>query len=127
MSEPLSILIVDDNPSMAVSLADVLEVKGYRVNVASSGSDALALLATRPVDVLLTDVKMPNMDGLALYRAARKDHPHLVTIFMTAYAADDLIQRGMAEGIKTVLNKPLDMDLLLMMFSAYKNILGKNG
>jgi YesN/AraC family two-component response regulator len=79
------------------------------------------------VDVLLTDVKMPNMDGLALYRAARKDHPHLVTIFMTAYAADDLIQRGMAEGIKTVLNKPLDMDLLLMMFSAYKNILGKNG
>jgi CheY-like chemotaxis protein len=126
MSEPLSILIVDDNPSMATSLADVLEVKGFQVRATSSGNEALEFLAANPVDVLLTDVKMQEMDGLALFRAARKKYPRLVTIFMTAYAADDLIQQGMAEGIKTVLNKPLDMDLLIMLFSAYKNILKKN-
>jgi CheY-like chemotaxis protein len=111
---------------MATSLADVLEVKGFQVRATSSGNEALEFLAANPVDVLLTDVKMQEMDGLALFRAARKKYPRLVTIFMTAYAADDLIQQGMAEGIKTVLNKPLDMDLLIMLFSAYKNILKKN-
>ena len=46
------------------------------------------------------------MNGLELYRETRKLDPQLITIFMTAYAADELIQQGMAEGVKTVLTKP---------------------
>jgi CheY-like chemotaxis protein len=122
MSASLSILIVDDNPSMASALADVLDVKGFEVHAAYSGAEALEILQVHPVDILLTDVIMPDMDGVTLYRATRKTHPRLTTILMTAYAADDLIQKGMAEGIKTVLSKPVDINFLLTLFSAYKKI-----
>jgi CheY-like chemotaxis protein len=122
MSESLSILIVDDNVSMARSLADVLEAKGYEVYSANSGAEALKILLDHHLDVMLTDVIMPEMDGVALYHETRKNYPGLTTFLMTAYAADDLIQRGMRDGIKTVLNKPLNIDLLLSLLSATKEI-----
>jgi CheY-like chemotaxis protein len=53
--------------------------------------------------------------------------PNLTTLFMTAYAADDLIQQGLAEGIQTVLTKPLDIDFLLILFSAIKRRITKAG
>lgn len=120
MDESISILVVDDNPAMATALADVLEVKGYGVYTASSGKEALEILRDHPIHILLTDVIMPEMNGLELYRATRKAYPGLITIFMTAYAADDLIQQGMAEGIKTVLTKPMDISFMLLLFSTHK-------
>ena len=127
MSETLCILVVDDNPSMADSLADILEIKGFTVRAAASGKEALEILREGPVDFLLTDVKMPEMNGLDLYRATRKLYPRLITVFMTAYAADDLIRQGMAEGVKTVLTKPLDIKFLLSFFSAQKRIINRAG
>jgi CheY-like chemotaxis protein len=125
MSETINILVVDDNPAMADTLADVLKVKGFTVHAAGGGAEALKILREQPVDILLTDVKMPNMNGLELYRETRKAYPKLITIFMTAYAADDLIQKGMAEGIKTVLDKPLDIDFLLVLLSAHRRIIAE--
>jgi len=122
MNESLSILVVDDNPAMAISLADVLKLKGFSVQTASSGEKALAILREQPVDVLITDVIMPEMNGLELFQATREAYPSLITWFMTAYAADELIQQGLKEGIKTVLNKPLDMDLLILFLNATKKI-----
>ena len=122
MSEAISILVVDDNLAMADSLADILEAKGFTVYAAAGGAEALEILRKQPVDILLTDVKMPAMNGLELYRNTRKVYPNLITIFMTAYAADDLIEQGMAEGVKTVLTKPVEINFLLLMFSAYKRI-----
>jgi CheY-like chemotaxis protein len=118
MTESFSILVVDDNPSMALALRDVLEMKGIIAYAARSGQEALEILRAHPVDLLLTDVIMPEMNGLNLYRETKKTCPRLTTFFMTAYSADDLIQQGMREGIKTILNKPLDIDLLLLMCSA---------
>jgi YesN/AraC family two-component response regulator len=123
MGEYLSILIVDDKPSSATSLADVLDAKGLEVYTANSGAEALEILRERSVDIMLTDVKMPEMNGVMLYREARKIRPALTTILMTAYAADDLIRQGMAEGIKTVLSKPLDIDFLLLIISSLKKII----
>lgn len=126
MPASLSILIVDDDPSMAVTLADVLQVKGFDVRTAPSGGAALKVLQRAPVDVLLTDVRMADMDGLALYRQARKSHPGITTILMTAYAADEIIQQGMSEGIKTVLTKPIDINFLLTLLNAIQKISKKN-
>jgi len=127
MSESFTILVVDDNLSMAGSLEDILEVKGFEVHAASSGAEALDILRDHHVDILLTDVKMLDMNGLELYRETRLIYPKLITLFMTAYAADDLIQQGMKEGIKTVLSKPVDIDLLLSLFSNYKRIMTNPG
>jgi CheY-like chemotaxis protein len=115
-----NVLIVDDNPAMIRSLADILELKGFIVYAANTGADALQILRDNPVDILLTDVKMPDMNGVALYRQTRLIRPSLTTVLMTAYAADELIQQGLAEGIKAILTKPLDVDFLLQLFSAIK-------
>jgi CheY-like chemotaxis protein len=125
MSKSTSILVVDDNPSMTKTLADILDVKGYEVHAAYSGAEALKILRNKRVDILLTDVIMPDMDGVALFRETKKIRPNLITFLMTAYAADDIIQQGMAEGIKTVLTKPLDIDLLLSLFSAARSFFTK--
>jgi CheY-like chemotaxis protein len=127
MSETIRILVVDDNPAMADTLADILEVKGFTVHAAASGAEALEILRDQPMDILLTDVKMPGMNGLELYRETRKLYPRLITIFMTAYSADELIQQGMAEGVKTILDKPLDMNFLMSLLSAYGRILAEAG
>jgi two-component system response regulator GlrR len=122
-----SILVVDDNPAMADTLADILEAKGFAVHAAASGAEALEILQEQPIDILLTDVKMPEMNGLELYQKTRKLYPNLITIFMTAYAADDLIQQGMAEGIKTVLTKPVDINYMVALFLAEKRIINEAG
>jgi DNA-binding NarL/FixJ family response regulator len=70
---------------------------------------------------------MPDMNRVELYLATRKTYPNLITFLMTAYTADDIIQKGMAEGIKTVLSKPVDMDLLLSLVSAYKRMATETG
>ena len=123
MRDTASILVVDDNPSMAKTLADIMNAKGFEVHAAYSGLEALAILQSQPVDILLTDVAMPDMNGVELYRATRKIFPKLTTILMTAYAADDIIHQGLAEGIKTVLTKPLDIDFMLTLFLAYKRLI----
>jgi two-component system, NtrC family, response regulator HydG len=125
MLDTISVLLVDDNPAMVNTLADILEAKGFTVHAAAGGAQALQILSEQPVDILLTDVKMPGMNGLELYRATRKAYPNLVTIFMTAYAADDLIQQGMAEGVKIILNKPLDINFMVHLFSAEKRIINQ--
>ena len=125
MSETIRILVVDDNPAMAYTLADILEMKGFSVHAAASGAEALEILRKQPIDILLTDVKMPEMNGLELYRETRKAYPKLVTIFMTAYTADELIRQGMAEGVKTILDKPVDIGFLLALFSAEKRIINE--
>lgn len=123
MKETAIILVVDDNPSMAKTLADIMSIKGFEVHAAYSGMEAIAILQSRPIDILLTDVVMPDMNGVELYRKTRKTFPKLTTILMTAYAADDIIRQGLAEGIKTVLTKPLDIDFLLTLFSAYRRLI----
>lgn len=122
MIDSLFILVVDDNLSMVKTLADILDARGFGIYSASSGEEALKILENHHVDILLTDVRMPDMNGVALYRETRETHPNLTTFLMTAYAADDIIQQGMNEGIKTVLSKPLDIDFLLTLFSAVKRI-----
>jgi CheY-like chemotaxis protein len=122
MSETTSILVVDDNQANTDSLADILELKGFLVYVAASGAQALQILHEQPVDILLTDVKMPGMNGLELFRETRQLYPNLTTIFMTAYSADELIQQGRMEGIKAILDKPLDIHFLLTLLRSLKRI-----
>jgi len=118
MSDPVSILVVDDNPPMVQTLEDILKIKGFAVHAAYSGTEALEILQRQNIDILLTDVVMPDMDGVTLYRQVKESHPRMVTFLMTAYSADEIIHQGLAEGIKTILTKPLDINLLLALVQA---------
>lgn len=120
MSNQTTILIVDDNPPMAETLADILIMKGYAVRTAFSGAEALGILKFENVHILLTDVAMPDMDGVTLYCQAKKNHPRLIAFLMTAYADDAVIQQGIDEGIETVLDKPVNIDFFLRLVAAFE-------
>ena len=118
MNEQTHILVVDDNLSMTKTIATILSLKGYEVHCAYSGSEALRIMCELPIDILLTDVKMPGMNGLELYREIRKVRPMLNTFLMTAYASSEILQQGIDDGIEAVLLKPLDIEKLLSLLAA---------
>lgn len=118
MSEKLPILIVDDDRRMAKTLLDILKVQGYEAEAAYSGPDALDKVKKGHFDCVLTDIKMPQMNGVELYRAIKNIQPELPVVFMTAYS--ELVKEGLKEGAIATLNKPLDINLLLSFFSSLR-------
>jgi signal transduction histidine kinase/ActR/RegA family two-component response regulator len=104
------VLLVDDDDLVRETLAAQLEVEGYTVLSASSGEPALSLLrTTAPIDVLVTDLAMPGMDGLALIQAAQRLRSQLPVILLTGYAEDaaGLAVRGAISGSYSLIHKPV--------------------
>jgi len=109
--EGLHILVVDDDSGICETLKEILEGDGCRVETASDGKQALARLETDRFELMLTDVVMPEMDGHALFQAARKKHPDMPVLMMTAfhYDKDHIIKRSRLEGLDAVIfKKPVD-------------------
>ena len=109
---PRRILIVDDNLEMARTLADGLTDRGYEAVAAGSGSQALAQLAREPFDALVTDLRMPDVDGLELLSASRKLDPDRPVIVMTAYSAIDTAVESIRLGAYHYLTKPFKQEEL---------------
>ena len=112
MPEELRILIVDDNEMMVKTLQDILRLKGYQTEPAYSGLEALRKVENGAFDCVLSDIKMPDLNGVDLYRAIKVQQPGLPVILMTAYTTDKLIKESLAEGVVSVLTKPLDLNQL---------------
>ncbi len=111
----LRILVVDDDLGICRSLAEMLEGDGCSVETACDGKEALARIAKRAFDLVLSDVVMPNMDGHDLYMAIQKLHPELPVLMMTAfhYDKDHVIKRSRLAGLPgVVFKKPLEPDRL---------------
>lgn len=117
MKPKLKILIVDDDHRMTHTLADILAVSGYSTVEASSALQAIEKVRQESFDCVLTDIRMPQMDGVAFHQVVSKEQPGLPVILMTAYAADDLIQKGLEAGIVGVLDKPINIVQMLGFFS----------
>jgi len=118
MQPTLRILIVDDDRRMTRTLADILTISGYQAVEASSGAEALAAINTQAFDCVLTDIKMPEMNGVELHSRLREAQPGLPVLLMTACAAEELIHQGLEEGVVGVFDKPLDINHLLSFFSS---------
>src|SRR5690242_10914768 len=108
-------LVVDDDRMLARTLADVLELKGWTVELANSGAEAVNVVARETFDVVLMDIKMPGMDGVDAFKAMKASHPDIRVILMTAYTAEDRIGEAQREGVLRVLSKPVDIASLLAL------------
>lgn len=120
MSEPQRVLIVDDDRRMARTLVDILTVNGYQADAAYSAIEAMQKLGETCYDCVLSDIKMPESNGVELHRAIRLSHPDLPVVLMTAYATDGLVKEGLDEGAISVLTKPLDINLVLAFLSSLR-------
>ena len=108
------VLIVDDEPSARSGLAKLLEQEGYEVETAADGVLALELVAERAPNLIVTDLKMPNMDGMALVAKVREQNPEIPTIVTTAFSDVSSAVQAMRAGAEDYLTKPIDFDSLLL-------------
>jgi two-component system response regulator PilR (NtrC family) len=111
---PPRILVVDDERSMRELLAIVLRREGYEVLLAENGRAAIDLLEREPVDLLISDIKMPDLSGVEVLRAAKKIDQDILGIMITAFASTDTAVEAMRLGACDYLSKPFDIDLLKM-------------
>jgi len=107
MSSSAIILVVDDDRSNRQTLRRILTKEGYEVEDASNGKEALERLRARPTALMLTDLKMPGMDGVELLRASRMVSPDTEVVLMTAYGTVETAVESMKEGAYDFLTKPL--------------------
>jgi two-component system response regulator PilR (NtrC family) len=108
------ILVVDDERSMRELLAIVLRREGYEVLLAENGKNAIATLEKEPVDLLISDIKMPDLSGVDVLRAAKRVDQDILGIMITAFASTETAVEAMRLGACDYLSKPFDVDLLKM-------------
>ena len=117
------ILIVEDEKTFQLTLLDGLRKyeRDLRVLTAENGKVAKKILETLPVDLIVTDLKMPEMDGMELLAYIRKNHPYVPVIVMTAYGNPELEKWLQSIGVSAYLEKPIEfMELTNKIFDALK-------
>ena len=101
------VLVVDDEESIRTFIAEVLELEGLRVTAAPDGAAAVRLLQQSTFHLLITDLRMPNLDGMALLRKVRAEQPEMEVIVLTAHGTVETAVEAMKLGAYDYLRKPL--------------------
>ena len=109
-----TILIVDDEKNYTLILSAVLEDAGFETLTANSGPESLDILSRSDVDLVLTDMKMPAMDGIALLECIKKQDAGLPVIMMTAHGTVEKAVEAMQKGAYTYILKPFDNEQLVL-------------
>jgi len=112
-SSPPIILVVDDDSASGDIVARLLAREGYATRVASSGVEALRILRTEAIDLILLDVMMPGMDGLQVCAALHAEHSRIPIILLTAKDDNNTRAEGMHLGVTEFLTKPINRAELL--------------
>jgi two-component system response regulator HydG len=103
-----SILIIDDERTLRLSIAAMLERKGYRVFKAGNAQEARQWLKEGPFDLVLLDLKMPDTDGMVLLPEICKQYPEMPVVVLSAYATLESVMEAAREGAQDYLLKPID-------------------
>ena len=108
------ILVIDDERVLRETIVDSLRLEGFDVQAAADGKKGLALIGRTPFDVILSDLRMPEMDGRALYDEVRRDHPQALKrfVFVTAQAHGPEYGPFLRETGAPILDKPFTLQQL---------------
>lgn len=106
------VLVVDDDAIIRKSFQKVLTAAGYSVTTARSGRAALAACSSESFDVMLADLKMPEMDGLEVTRMVKREHPQVQVLIVTGYPTQQSAKEAQGLGVFDYLNKPVTPDRL---------------
>ena len=106
----LTILVIDDDPSILASVGDFLKGQGYHVRLATTGAEGLTALKKQPYDIVITDVRMPDMDGFDVLREVRQMSQGAEVMIITGYRETENAFRAMQEGAFDFFTKPLKVE-----------------
>jgi len=107
-----NILIIDDEEDILDVLSDVITSWGYLPIIARDGEDALEKFKEVPVDLVLSDIRMPKIDGLSLLERIKKASPNTIVILLTGHPSIESAVRAMKDGAFDYLTKPINLDEL---------------
>src|SRR4030043_1471352 len=115
MLEKIRIMVIDDEPLMRVTIQDALIAEGYEVVTAETGKKGLDLFGDNQNDILITDLKLPDMDGIEILKEVKIRNPETNVIVITAYGSIDSAVTAMKEGANDYLTKPFAINELLLI------------
>lgn len=126
------LLVVDDQAGVRRLLGEALCDEGYKVETASSGTEAIKMISAVNPSLILLDIKMPVMNGLETLEGIRRIYPDVPVVMMTAYGELDIVIEAKKRGVKHYINKPFDLNevrylikgLLLEEISKKKRVAG---
>ena len=113
MGKPVSILIVDDDLGMLKTLKYILTYKGYEVVALNTGVEAIEQIKERSFDIVLIDLRMPDMNGVEVLKEIKRLDPETNVMMITAYTMHELVEKAKKGGAKAILSKPLDLDEII--------------
>jgi len=108
--KPAQILIVEDDRKMRLALREIMTNEGYVVDTVETGEAALGKADGNGYDLVITDLKLPGIDGMDVLRAIRKSRPETSVVIITAYATVDTAVEAMREGAEDYISKPFNLD-----------------
>jgi DNA-binding NtrC family response regulator len=129
MSQGMTVLVVDDEQTQRTVLSGFLGKRGHTVMEAGSAAEAIKRVGTSPVDVVLTDLKMPGMTGIELLKELRQRAPDTTVVIMTAFGTIEGAVEAMRTGAYDFLSKPIDLeqlDLLLQRIQERRALISEN-
>ena len=109
----ITILIVDSEPSMCWILSKILSDAGYQVKTAVNGKEALHIFSHTTVSLTILDYRLPDTDGIALFRELKARNPDIFGILMTAYGSETLRENALRSGFSFYFNKPINNQQLV--------------
>jgi two-component system response regulator HydG len=113
--DSIKLLIIDDDRNHAEAVAEALERVGYQCAIATSGTAGAKKIESEDFDVILTDLRMPDMDGLAILRKARQDLPDAEVVVITGHGDVKTAVQAIKEGAANYLQKPVGVSDLRTM------------
>lgn len=127
MKSQSSILVVDDERTMLSLLKKILSQDGYQVYLATNGREALAVIEKQHVDIIITDVKMPELDGFGLLKIVKNEYPEISVIMMTGYGDTYTVKDALLLGADEYITKPFrSPEISLVVERTYWRMMSSN-
>jgi len=118
----MKVLIVDDEPEICSLLEEFLSQRGYAVATATSGEEGISKFAVMKPDLVLLDIRMPDIDGLQVLKQIKQSDPQTGTIMITAIKDSDTVKQALTMGVNDYIVKPIDLNHLEKLLTSWQRL-----
>lgn len=108
----MNILLIDDDELIRAALCIIFEMKGWHLITLKTAEDAIELLKNQTYEIIITDYRLPGMDGLTFFKQIQEYHPYAMKILITAYFSEEVVSEANRLGIYDLIQKPFTMKVI---------------